>query len=251
MYSPQLEKYRQGDIVQYMNNVLEIVSESRATDLELVPQRETLANTMQQYNALWQPHKGSELTPQIAELDQRRDELLMGLKTTVATWATYHYKAGFKNASFVIADLINSYGERLVKLRYQQETATITAIVNDLESTLKKEVTLLGLTDWVSELKATNIAFNQKYMERTLALSTEQEGVMASLRLQAIAAFRSLKALFLARKAVAEADTGTQVALFNTVAKEWQQLTEQYNQAVVRLASEKDSKSPSEGEGAS
>lgn len=45
MYSPQLEKYRQAGIVQYRNNVLEIVSESRATSLELAPQREALAST--------------------------------------------------------------------------------------------------------------------------------------------------------------------------------------------------------------
>ncbi len=71
--NPLLEKYRKGDLVQYFNNVIEILTVERAEALKVAPQRETLNEVMTQFNQLWQPNKGSELTPQIEELDVERD----------------------------------------------------------------------------------------------------------------------------------------------------------------------------------
>ncbi len=80
---PKLENYRKGDLVQYFNNVLEIVTEDRAATLNITDQRKTLADVMERFNTSWQPSKGSELTPQIQQLDDERDSLFLGLKKTV------------------------------------------------------------------------------------------------------------------------------------------------------------------------
>ncbi len=228
---PILERFRKGDLVQYLNNVLEIVTTEEATALNIADQRGVLAEVMQRFNASWQPNKGSELTPQIQQLDEERDSLFLGLKNTVETWAIHHFDAQKRNAAFLIADKIETHGRFTHKLRYQQETATLNSLVADLTEELADEVTLLGLNEWVSKLKDVNVTFNEKYMERTLALSTEQEGVVLQLRTQATEAFQQLRSIFEARMAIAKVEN-TDLSEFERVNNALDELTEQYNKAV-------------------
>ena len=232
--TPILEKYRKGDIAQYFYNVLEIITEDRATTLQIANQRSALATTMDSFKTNWQQVKGSELTPQIAELDAQRDSSYIGLKLTVDTWASNHFDDSLKNAAFLIADKLATYGNRIQTLRYQEETATLNAIINDLETDLAPQVTQLGLTDWVAQLKNLNTSFNEKYVLRAQDLSTEQDGLVAEIRIQATNEFKLLKDLFVARGTVAIEDAQGNAALFTTVANEWNTLTEQYNAAVLR-----------------
>ncbi|MGG8495867.1 DUF6261 family protein [Tenacibaculum sp. TC6] len=232
--TPIFEKYRKGDLVQYINNVLEVLTEERATTLQVQSHRAALATTMAGFTPNWQQSKGSELTPQIAELDAQRDASFVGLKLTVTAWASNHYNEALKNAAFLIADKIATYGSDVQLLRYQEETATLYAIINDLETDLAAEVALLGLTEWVAHLKELNNSFNEKYVLRAQDLSTEQEGLIAEMRLRAITEFKVLKELFIARGTIAMEDEQANAALFTTVANEWNTLTDQYNAAVLR-----------------
>ncbi len=229
---PILEKFRKGDLVQYLNNVLEIITVERATELKVDVQRQALADVMQKFNASWQPNKGSELTPQIQKLDEQRDSLFLGLKNTVETWALHHYDDEKKNAAFLMIDKFETYGKMLHKLRYQQETATINSLVADFTTELSNEVTLLDLTEWVQKLGATNVEFNEKYLERAKALSTEQEGIVLQLRTEATEAFQVLKNIFEARMAIAKVE-GVDVDKYQNVDNELSEITEQYNQAVL------------------
>ncbi len=234
LQTPLLEKYRKGDLVQFLNNVLEILTEQRATTLKITPQREALAEVMQRFNDSWHPERGSELTPIIQELDVERDTLFMGLKLTVETWGTYHYEKEKRNSAFLIADKIASYGDKIQVTRYQQETAILNSLLSDLESELSEEVQSLGLTAWVANLRRVNTEFNQKYVERTEATATKQEGKVLELRKEATSVFRKLKILFEARMAIAEAETSEDLPTYETVENALSRLVEQYNDAVNR-----------------
>ncbi len=230
---PKLESYRKGDLVQYFNNVLEIVTEDRAATLNITDQRKTLADVMERFNTSWQPSKGSELTPQIQQLDDERDSLFLGLKKTVDAWAVHHYDAEKKNAAFLIADKIGAHGALLHKLRYQQETATLNALILDFTNELADKVALLGLTQWVEKLQAVNTTFNEKYLERAKALSAEQDGVVLQLRSESTQAFQQLINIFEARMAIAKIEGGNFNA-YETVNNELNEITEQYNEAIQK-----------------
>lgn len=234
LVTPLLEKYRKGDLVQFFNNVLEILTEEQATTLKIAPQRVALDGVMKHFNDSWHPERGSELTPQIQELDTERDTLFLGLKLTIDAWAAYHYEKEKRNAAFLISDKIASYGADLQKVRYQQETAILNSLLEDFNNELSSEVQLLGLTDWVAKLKAVNTQFNEKYVERTLATSTEQEGKVLELRKEATKAFRKLKALFEARMAIAQVEESADLPTYEVVENALSRLAEQYNDAVVR-----------------
>lgn len=172
--TPNLEKFRQGDFVQYMNNVLEIVTAARATTFQIAPQRTALEDVTEQLNDAWQPTMGSELTPEIAELDKQRDSVINGFKNMVDSWAVNHFDPDKRNAAYIIADNIAGHGDRIFLMRYQQQTATINAIINDLNNELAAHVATLNVTDWVDELTNLNIKFNDKYVARAQAISGRQ-----------------------------------------------------------------------------
>ena len=232
--SGNLDKFRKGDLTQYFNNILSIVTDPKATTLVVSNERIALANTMITFNEQWQVAKGSELTPQIADLDNQRDGIFSGLKGTVTTWAKNHYDMAQKNAAFIIANKIASYGSKITLMRYQQQTATLNAIISDLENELAEEVTLLALTPWVTTLKDLNTQFDTKYVERAKALSLEEDGIIAELRAKAIDDFKTLKTILEARMTIATVENSENLAVFNEVANEWNTLTNQYNDAVTR-----------------
>lgn len=236
--APHFENYRNGDFVQYCNNVLELMDAARATNLNVAPQRTTLNDTMTQFNDVWQPARGSELTPNIAALDADRDSVYTGLKMTVDAWATNHYLDDHREAAYIVSDNIKGHGERVHRMRYQQQTATLNAIINDLENQYAPQITLLGLADWVDTLKNLNEDFNDAYLGRTQALSLEQEGIVAQMREQATADFRALRQAFDFRMGSAQLDNVANLADFVAMENEWNQLTDQYNEAVERYSCE-------------
>ena len=231
--TPLFEKYRQGDTIQFLNNLLTIVSEARANDLHIAMQLDTLLNTINGLNTAWQPELGSQMTPEIAALDAQRDAVFNGLNLTVQAWGAYHFIPAKRNAAFLIADSLAGHGDKVAKLRYQEQTATLNSILQDLTTTLTSQVALLGLGDWVSSLESLNSSFDQKYVQRAQTMAGADPGKVAEMVTQAITDFRNLKTIFEARFAVAKAD-GEDVSTFTAVEQEWNSLTNDYNTAVLR-----------------
>lgn len=230
----RFEQYRQGDTIQFLNNILEaIISPGTATTLKLLPQRTALGNVVDQLNTLWQPATGSELTPEIAALDKQRDSLFMGFKLTTEAWASHHYLPDWRNAAYIIADNIAGHGERIALMRYQQETATLNAIIHDLENEHADHVSTLGLEEWVSQLKAANQSFNEKYLQRNQATAGNNPGQIATLIQDATAAYRKLQSMFEARHAIAADESLVSLPQFITCAQEWNNLIKSYNDATI------------------
>lgn len=233
---PSFRMYRNGDFVQYANNVLQLITPAEATTLKIDAQRTELDSTVTELNEAFAPQKGSELTPEIAALDASRDDLFYGLKATLDAWAQYHYDAPKKQAAKKFANIIDNYGTHIGKLRYQQQTATLNGIVNDIETTDNlADLRLLGLDEWTTQLKNTNAAFNDGYIARTEERSEQQLGVIQTLRDKATEQYRALRNIFNARAVVATTDGTAEATTFEEIGKELDALTEQYNTAVMRF----------------
>lgn len=71
-------------------------------------------------------------------------------------------------------------------------------------------------------------------MERNESISTEQSSIVEQLRGEATSAFHSLKSIFEARMAIAEADNAVNLPEYQTISNQWSTLTQQYNDAVTR-----------------
>lgn len=233
---PNLERYRQGDTIQYFSNVLSLIPEATAATLQVASQRTQLDTATKNLIEKWQPAVGSALTPEISALDTQRDMTFTGFKMTVDNWATNHYDPAWRQAAFIISDNIAGHGDKITVMRYQQQTATLNAIINDCLGDHATHVATLGLTAWVTQIKNLNDTFNSKYLERTSELAIVEPGIIAALVNEAIVAFRQLKSIFEARQAIALADADPLLTQYETVASEWNSLTQQYNDAVNRYA---------------
>ncbi len=222
----RLEKYRNGDFLQYLHNVLEMLTEARAEKLELVPSRAELQKRTNDFATHFQPAQGSELTAEIAALDDRRDRAFTGIKLQLKA-LQYHYKPSTVQHAERLLDKLNDYGDRIPLMRYQLETATLAGLLKDWKTQCTDSMTALALTGWVNELEEANNQLNEKYVARTQEKSLQNAGALRELRITLTKTYRRLVAQFEARALLFPSD------LFSVVTAEWDSLIAEYNRAVA------------------
>lgn len=232
-----LEKYRNGDFIQYMNNVLTVFTEEKASTLNLTAERTAFKTSIDALNAIWSPSRGSALTAQIAELDKQRDSLFIGFKITVDTWSKHHHDANKKNAALAISQNIANHGKEIIALRYQRETAVLTAIVKDLQNELSTQVNTLGLSEWITRISTVNTEFNALYLERSLEDSGNEKAVVETHRNDVTLHFKNLKRVFEARLTIAQIEESNTLTDYTALANDWSAVTNTYNEAVSRTTS--------------
>ncbi len=227
-----LERYRKDYMIQYTSNLLDILTTEDAVLLNLYQQRETIQHALN--NLKNTERKRSELTPRIAVLNKKRNTIYVGFKHTVDAWSKNHYDDSLKQAALSIINTLKSYGKRVDLIPYQEKTATLNAIIYDLEGKLSAQINLLNLNEWVIQLKTLNTEFDTLYLERVKALSKTQKGASTTFKKELITSLKSLKTLFEARLTVAVLDKTSNLKAFNSIAKKWDALTQQYNRDIIR-----------------
>lgn len=100
----------------------------------------------------------SLVTDDLAIADVQRDTTFRGLLGTVKS-ATNHFKPELQKSAERLQIVCDNYGNIALK-PYEQETVAINQLVNDLQVSYASDIVALGLNEWVAELKAQNIAFD-------------------------------------------------------------------------------------------
>lgn len=163
-----LANLRNAEYLQYTKNFADIVKRNDPTLLKVEAKYDALINKNGELDTLFKKILANENTAEILALDERRDDAINGIYY-VAQGYDYHFTALLQTAGKKIKDSISLYGSSIWKLNYQSETATISSLIMDWEN--KPELTAalnaLNLGSWKDELKAANIAFNEKYLDRT------------------------------------------------------------------------------------
>lgn len=159
--------YRNGEFLQFMKNVLSIVTNYDLATLKLTERVTKLTEQTTELDNVFQPQRGEELTDELKELDARRDKALMGIKNYLVS-QTYREEVSIVNAAEALLENYVSHDDRIDKLPYQQETAIANTMLKDWETkpVLSAAVTTLTLTDWVNLLKTLNETFDTTYVER-------------------------------------------------------------------------------------
>jgi len=113
--------------------------------------------------------QASALTNEIFVADSERDNTVDGLTGTIKS-ALNHFNPEVRSAANRLMLLLDTYGNLTTK-PYDQETASITKLVSELEGLYSADVATLGVGGWVAELKKRNIAFdslkNMRYNENS------------------------------------------------------------------------------------
>lgn len=106
----------------------------------------------------------SAVTSEITEADLRRDITFRGLSDAIKACGN-HFKIEVKDAAARIQIVLDHYGS-IISKSYDEETAAITSLITDLQTTYVTDAAKAGITDWVTELQANNTAFDILKKER-------------------------------------------------------------------------------------
>lgn len=134
--------------------------------------------------------QGSALTDELFDVDSSRDSLFSGLSGTIKS-AINHFDHEKKAAANRLKLLLDTYGNLTIK-PYDQETAAIIKLVDELEGSYAADVAKLEITGWINELKSQNQIFDNLKNTRYAEHAAKPQQSLKQARLATDKAYRAI-----------------------------------------------------------
>lgn len=163
--TPFFNRFRTSEFIQFFSDTATICSQSNPKRLNIEVQFNEFNRQQKSLEESFKQNRKSEITTQLAKLDERRDRALVCI-SAIADGYLSHFNPREQEAAQKISDCISKYGSKLYTLNYQAETSVLTSLGKDLKSELSEPVKLLHLNEVVDEMNAANTEFNEKFIDR-------------------------------------------------------------------------------------
>lgn len=188
----------------------------------LAPFVTALSDATVDLNAAYRQERGSQLTKRLQELDERRDNAILGIKGIVKSHF-YHVNPSMRRAADLLLRSMNKYGKRINKMGMQEESVTIKALLDEwtTDALLADAINLLHLQDWQQELTAANTAFQTVFMDRILEKAAKQIPSFTKQRRPVITLYRKLKRQTLAHAEIDPTTYSVIVSQLNELIKKY------------------------------
>jgi hypothetical protein len=162
-----LNKFRNGEYLQFMKMVIMIFENSGAGDLLLGDRLKALKAAVEEMERVFQDTTAHELTPELQSLDARRIRAMSGLKRAIGSYQLMEEEEFNKPANALLSNYV-FHGNRIEKLTLPQKTASIDALLSDWNTkpALQEAVNTLSLDKWLTRLAAFNREFTEKFVLR-------------------------------------------------------------------------------------
>jgi len=193
MNVPYLNRYRHGEFLQYLKDILQLLGGQDVAALQLTAQHDALRPKVAAIDAAFKQEQGSDITQQLMVLDDQRDDALTGLRSVINGYQ-YHYEEATGNAAKALLDHMDGHGTNIQRLGYQEETAVLDSIIADWEghAQLRAAVTTLNLTAWLNHLKTANSEFATQYLARVEERAANPIEDIPQFRKEATTLYRTL-----------------------------------------------------------
>lgn len=227
MSIPYLNRYRNGEYLQYMNDALKIVNDQDSDALVLTEKVTALTSLIVNMESIYKQSLGSELTKEIQALDDRRDTAIKGIQLIAQAYSN-HFDAQKVAAANVLLQLFNSYGENITRRNYQEESAVVKSLIGDFETKTKitAAISTLNISDWVDELKVANTTFMNTYVARIKEAAANPSTSLVNHRIEATKAYQELVDLIRAHMILSNNE------LYGVIYNELVTLAKNYNQVL-------------------
>ncbi|MGD1892711.1 MAG: DUF6261 family protein [Cyclobacteriaceae bacterium] len=161
------KKYRTNEFIQFISNTLMIVKEHGADKLKVKAAYSSLNKHHQQLAEAYKQATQSEITPQLAKLDDQRDEAIICLRQ-ICEGYTNHHQEEKRMAGQTILNCIAKYGNRLYNLNYSAETTALKNLASDLltEPECLAAVQTVHMEEVVTYMQTTNQQFEELFIQR-------------------------------------------------------------------------------------
>lgn len=132
----------------------------------------------------------SDLTPEISTADHTRDTTNRGF-CDIIKGAQNHFLPAKCEAANRIQIVIDHYGNINTKT-YDEQTAAINSLVEDLNKDYSDDMATLGVGDWITKLQANNNKFEALMDERYSADAGKTQLKMKDVRFEVDTAYRNI-----------------------------------------------------------
>lgn len=171
-----LRQLTQLSFFQVMSNIQIHLGKENLVTLKLESIKTVFDTKLKAYDdalKIYRKHKNSE---QITELDRQRDTLIRGFQKHILAFQDFpnaEKQATAKKLDFEMG----KYGKNIAKMPLQEETATITQLLQEFsQGDLSQAATLIGAKDWLDKLSEINSQFVGLHTERTEEVGTIELG---------------------------------------------------------------------------
>jgi hypothetical protein len=137
--------------------------------------------------------RASVLTQQIADADHRVDRAVAGIKATVNA-ARHALDAAVAEAARVLYVRLREFGNIRGKA-YEEESAAVQVLLDDLNGVYAPQVALVGLQAWVAELTEAETAFTQLYLQRGSEIALRPQERMTDVRREIEASYHVMSTI--------------------------------------------------------
>lgn len=194
--SIKLSNLRNGEYIQLMTDILDILTKNDPAALQVANLYSTLQIGVEKMENLFKESRGSGITDELFDLDARRDEAFNGIAMVINGYA-YHHDAILKNHAMALQDHLSNFGTGIARENYQSQTAILRKILSDWETnpTLATALSALHLDNWKAELAAANNLFSERYLARVKESAFAPPGNIKALREEANEAWFALRDL--------------------------------------------------------
>lgn len=161
------KNYRTNEFIQFISNTLMIINEHGKDKLKIKVLYNSLNNHYKQLAAAYQQASQSDITPQLAKLDDERDEAIICLRQISEGYTNHPFEAE-RMAGQTVLNCIGKYGTRLYNLNYSAETAALKNLSKDLTtiSECVDAIKTIGMEAVVNFMNETNEKFEELFIKR-------------------------------------------------------------------------------------
>jgi hypothetical protein len=137
--------------------------------------------------------KKSPQTEELAEIDKRIDRDVTAIRDAAKS-AMNHFTPVIAKAGKELYNRLKEFGNIREK-PYEEESAAVQVLVNDLQTKFAAQVTTVGLSPWVSELSAAETAFTTTYLQRNAEDAARSQDSMKEVRKEIEEVYRKMTVL--------------------------------------------------------
>ncbi|GGX24811.1 DUF6261 family protein [Aquimarina muelleri] len=251
--APKLENFKNGEFSKYVRTLLELSNEQNLDAMELTSYKNTLVSEYDAFKTVYKKNRGSILTPELAMMDQYRDNGLKLVQRGVKLIADFAKDEKDSKQANMLYKVFSKHGYKIYDMAYNQQGGIMDEIIEEIEETpeLRTAIEELNQRKYFDEMKQAHLNFDTVYKSRIKEQQQEQSDLsITELRKTTTKALRELLDwVFIRAKTKGITQFETYIGNLNA-------LTEQYNLSIERRLSNKsditqeldDDFDPSQGE---
>jgi hypothetical protein len=149
-----------------------------------------LIGLLAQESQLVDAERGSALSSLIAEEDTRIDRTIVGINSIINA-GLHHFNPVTVAAAHRVQVRMKAFGN-IEDKSYEGEAAAIDILLDDMRGKFAGDVTILGLTDWITELDAAHSIFDELFEQRNTESTYKPDAKLKDIRKEVDDVYRDM-----------------------------------------------------------